>query len=105
MADRDTGWFRGQGGVIWPIDLPLPADMQEQLVKGYLMRVNEDGTPYAEPGLTGDTPADPEPEQPPASNANKATWVGYAHRVHGVSIDDAEAMTKTDLIELYGPTA
>ncbi|GAA3416206.1 hypothetical protein GCM10018952_44560 [Streptosporangium vulgare] len=95
MADG-TGFFRGAGGSVWEMDLPLGASMQEQLTKGYLARVNEDGSPFTE---------EPEVEQPPAPNASKGTWVGYAHRVHGASIDDAEAMTKTDLVERYGAKA
>lgn len=99
MPDRETGFFRGSGGSVWQMDLPLSENMRDQLTKGYLTRVTEDGSPYVEPA------DDAEPEQPPAANANKAAWIGYAHRVHDVPIDDAEAMTKTDLIELYGPSA
>ncbi|MFC4006636.1 hypothetical protein ACFOY2_05350 [Nonomuraea purpurea] len=95
MHDRETGWFRGAGGIVWQMDLPLPEVMADQLTKGYLTRVNQDGSPYAEKSAD-------EPEQPPAANASKAIWVGYAHRVHGVPIDDAEALTKHDLMELYG---
>lgn len=95
MADRETGWFRGAGGVVWQMDLPLPENMADQLTKGYLTRVNDDGSPYVEQ-------AGGESEQPPAANASKAVWVGYAHRVHGVAIDEAEALTKHDLMELYG---
>lgn len=95
MAE-ESGSFRGAGGVIWEMRLPLSGDMAEQLTKGYLSRVTEDGSPYT------DGPSDGEPEQPPAANASKAMWVGYAHRVHGLSIDDAEALTKNDLMELYG---
>ncbi|MEU7831384.1 hypothetical protein [Nonomuraea sp. NPDC049129] len=97
MSD-DSGYFRGAGGVVWEMKLPLSGDMAEQLIKGYLTRVNADGTDYVQPDAEGST----EPEQPPAANASKAMWVGYAHRVHGVRIDDAEALTKNDLMELYG---
>lgn len=98
----ETGWFRGEGGVIWPMTLPLNEVMAQKLVKGYLTRVNEDGSPYAEPVPDGEEPAEPQLEKPPAANAPKAEWIGYAHRVHKVPIDDAEAMTKTDLMERYG---
>ncbi|MCC5574480.1 hypothetical protein IMZ11_02340 [Microtetraspora sp. AC03309] len=99
MADRETGFFRGAGGVIWEMDLPLPEVMADQLTKGYLTRVAEDGSPYVE------SVAEEEPgvELPPAANASKAHWIGYAVRVHNVRPDDAEAMTKNDLIEKYGP--
>lgn len=98
----ETGYFRGAGNVIWAMDLPLTENMQDQLVKGYLTRVNEDGSLYEEPAPEGEPAAEPEAEKPPAANASKAHWVGYAHRVHGVPIDDAEALTKNDLMELYG---
>ena len=102
MAD-ESGFFRGAGGAIWEMRLPLSGDMAEQLVKGYLIRVNEDGSshaPPADPASEGAAVGDV--EKPPASNASKAMWVGYVHRAHDVSIDDAEAMTKNDLVELYG---
>lgn len=42
-------------------------------------------------------------DEPPAPSAVKAEWVGYAVRVHDADPDEAEALTKTDLIEKYGP--
>lgn len=36
---KETGFFRGAGGVIWRMDLPLPALMGEQLAKQELVRV------------------------------------------------------------------
>lgn len=98
----ETGYFRGAGNVIWAMDLPLTENMQDQLVKGHLTRVNEDGSLYEEPAPEGEEPVEPEVERPPAANATKAQWVGYAVRVHGLSTDDAEALTKNDLMELYG---
>jgi hypothetical protein len=112
MTERETAWFRGDGGGIWPMDLPLPEHMAEQLTKGYLTRVNEDGTPY-EPPSPEPAPQDgegaapvPAPATPavprPATSASKAEWVGYTVRAHGLKPDDAEAMTKQDLIDRYG---
>lgn len=98
----DTGHFKGAGNVIWELALPLNEVMQEQFTKGYLRRVNADGSPYAEPAEEPEGEQPEQAESPPAANASKAHWVGYAHRVHDVSIDDAEAMTKNDLMELYG---
>jgi hypothetical protein len=47
-------------------------------------------------------PVDDEPERP-ADSALKGDWVAYAlHVDKALSADDAEAMTKADLIELYG---
>jgi hypothetical protein len=94
-----TGYFRGEGGGIHAMDLPLPEVMHQKLTKGYLQRVNEDGTPYTEPtDTTGGAPAAP---QRPAQSASKAEWVGWA--VHnGMAPDDADAQTKHDLIEKFG---
>ena len=41
----------------------------------------------------------------PAHSAAKAEWVGYAVRAHGMTPDDAEALTKADLIERFGGTS
>lgn len=99
MAATETAYFRGQGGAIHAMDLPLPEVMAEQVTKGYLVRVTADGTPYAEPADDGQEPA---PPPRPAQSAAKAEWVGYAVRAHGATPDDAEAMTKQDLIDTYG---
>lgn len=101
MAERETGYFKGEGGGIFTMDLPLNSVMREQVTKGRLKRVNPDGTRYVEP--EGDSEDSDGAEAPPATTALKAEWVGYAVRVHGVDPDDAEAMTKHDLISTYGP--
>ncbi|WP_038843418.1 hypothetical protein [Salinispora arenicola] len=50
------------------------------------------------------SPPEPDaPNEPPAPSAVKAEWVSYAVRVHDADPDAAEALTKTDLIETYGP--
>jgi hypothetical protein len=54
-------------------------------------RVNKDGMDYVEKAE----------RVRPALNAPKLEWVSWA--VHsGASVDDAEALTKSDLIEKYG---
>jgi hypothetical protein len=85
-------WFiRGEGGSVFKLDLPLHEAIEQRLHKGYLVRVNKDGTDW-----TGDTP---ERVRPPM-NAPKIDWVAWA--VHNGELpDDAEALTKTDLIEKY----
>lgn len=87
----------GEGGTIFTMDLPLQEAIQERLDKGYLKRVNPDGSP-----LTDAT----EPVAPPPY-ASKKDWVGYAvadsaRRGDPISPDDAEALTKHDLIERFG---
>lgn len=94
----ETHHYRGEGGVVWAHDLPLPEPIQEKVTKGYLRRVSADGSPWAEPVAAGADAGD----QRPAQNAVKADWVGYAVRVHGADADEADGMTKTDLIEKYG---
>lgn len=110
-ADEEFGYFRGEGGSVWRMSLPLPEVMEEKLTKGYLQRVNEDGTPYsADGGAHGvlpkpgehNPPDDGELPEPPARTASKAEWVGYAVHVGGMAPDDADAMTKADLIEEFG---
>jgi hypothetical protein len=76
------------------MDLPLHEAIEDRLRKGYLTRVNEDGSTFIE-GL---------PTVRPNVNAPKADWVGWSV-VQGMTPDDAEALTKTDLIEKFGATA
>jgi hypothetical protein len=50
MAAKDptkqTGHFRGAGGTVWQMDLPLPELYGQQLAKGDLVRVTADGQPW-----------------------------------------------------------
>jgi hypothetical protein len=48
-AAKETGFFRGSGGAIWEMDLPLPELYGEQLAKRELVRVEADGSPYSGP--------------------------------------------------------
>lgn len=98
----ESAFFRGEGGAVWEMDLPLSEDMQVQLIKGRLLRVNRDGSAYTDPATDASGGSEPEVEQPPAQNAPKAAWIGYVHRVHGLPLDEAEALTKNDLMELAG---
>jgi len=89
---RETIWVRTEVGVIQAMDLPLAESIQDRLNKGYLQRVNQDGTAYL-------PPAGQQPLTRPAGKARKADWVGYLVRRHGLPPDDAEAMTIQDLID------
>lgn len=103
----ETAYFRGEGGVIWEMTLPLPAAQMDKLRKGYLVRVNRDGTPWAGDGPTppaaapaaGDAGADAPQPRLPDTRAPKADWVGWVVRHCGLAPDDAEALTKQDLID------
>lgn len=115
----ETIYVRGEGGGVHAMDLPLPEPIQERLTKGLLQRVNEDGTPYTEPSaepdpggdgpLPGQVPAPGQtvpgpPLTEPSKNASKADWVGWAV-VKGATPEDADGMTKADLIEKHGTPA
>jgi hypothetical protein len=93
----DTIHVRGEGGAIFELALPLHEAIADRLTKGYLTRVNPDGSTYT--GDDDDVPGPPT-EKPPVS-ALKAEWVGWAV-AQGADPDDAEAATKQDLIEKYG---
>ncbi|MEU0309778.1 hypothetical protein [Streptomyces cyaneofuscatus] len=107
MAERIH--VRGEGGQVIEMDLPLPEPIADRFTKGYLRRVNADGSPYTGTALTAEDGPPPEsggsaltngvPPRP-GKNASKATWVGWAVTVHGLEPDRAEDMTKGDLMEL-----
>jgi hypothetical protein len=91
MAEgKETGFFRSASGVVFEMDLPLSEPLQYQADRGQLVRVNEDGSAYGEHV----------PRAKPAANASKAEWVGYAVE-QGMSLDDAEALTRNDLAEHF----
>jgi hypothetical protein len=57
--------------------------------------------------VTGAAPSDSSDDGPPAKTALKEEWVNYvvaktATTNEPVSVEDADAMSKADLIELYG---
>ncbi|MFJ6293199.1 hypothetical protein ACIQJX_07545 [Streptomyces griseoviridis] len=107
----ETIYLRGEGGGIHAMDLPLPEPIEERLRKGMLQRVNEDGSLYIEPADDAPTNAGKVPSPgtqvpglplaQPAKNDDKATWVGWAV-VQGATPEEADGMTKADLIEKYG---
>ncbi|MGN8024699.1 hypothetical protein [Microbacterium sp. 22242] len=93
-------FLRGEGGSVFKLDLPLHEAIAERLEKGYLTRVaNADGDPYVEGADTAKVPGPP--TERPKLNAGKKAWVGWAV-AQGMTPDDAEALTKTDLIEKFG---
>lgn len=102
IPEAEHVFIRGEGGSVFKLDLPLHEDIANRLTKGYIQRVaNAEGDPYIE-GQDEHTVT-----ERPALNAAKAQWVGWAvfesNRLGSpLSPDDAEALTKPDLIELYG---
>jgi hypothetical protein len=102
----ETIHILGEGGGIHAMDLPLPEPIEERLRKGMLTRVNEDGSPYVPAGHPATPQADypPTPAGPPGKNAPKADWVGWAVTC-GADAEEADGMTKADLVERYGTPA
>lgn len=96
----DTIHIQGEAGTVFELSLPVHETIAEKLAKGSIRRVNADGTPYTEP--SGDVPAPPTTR--PAISAAKAEWVAWGV-VQGLSPDDADALTKADLIERFGASA
>lgn len=110
--------IRGAGGHIWPMALPLHETVAELVTKGEAVRVNEDGTDYVaaddapEPKQSDEPkavleyrlerePAPDAPVKPKAANP-KADWVTYAGSVSDLSHDEADAMTKAQLVDRFG---
>lgn len=93
----ETIYVRGEGGGIHAMDLPLPESIQQRLARGQLTRVNKDGSTYT--GLVEEAVAAP-PTTRPGKTAVKAEWIGWAVSVHHMDPEQAEAMTKTDLMDL-----
>jgi hypothetical protein len=112
-----TIFVRGEGGAVFEMDPDrMSKEVRRQMQLGRLRRVNPDGTPYRRPGAASPDP-DPgtdsgnaggsaltEGRTPrPAKNARKADWVLYAVAALGVDAEDAEGMSKGDLMELPDP--
>ncbi|MFC4034545.1 hypothetical protein ACFO3J_24155 [Streptomyces polygonati] len=97
----ETIYVLGEGGGVHPMDMPLPEPIEERLRKGMLVRVNQDGSPYAPPAeLDGGSAPPAPPLTEPAKSASKPDWVGWAV-VRGATAEEADGMTKADLIEKY----
>lgn len=97
-----SGYFRGSGGQILQMDLPLPEVYADQVTRGHLKRVNADGSPYS-----GDADGAAEgapPVERPAQSAPKGEWIGWAV-AQGADPEAAAGMTKADLIDRYGRDA
>lgn len=109
MAEVETVFMRGEGGSVIPMDLPLPYDIARRVEAGHIVRVNADGTDFVPP--KSDSASDPVVDDEPASvdagaaapkpAAPKADWVTHAQS-HGLSHDEADAMTKAALVEKFG---
>jgi hypothetical protein len=86
-----------EGGTIIAMDWPLHEAIADRLAKGHLKLVTADGAPVVEKSE----------RVRPKTTDPKADWVGWAVHVSQstdspITADDAEALTKQDLIERYG---
>lgn len=94
----ETIHIQGEGGAIFALAPEAVTQfIADRLLKGYLKRVNADGTPFREQSE----------RVQPAPYASKAEWVGWAVHVSQstdspITPDDADSFTKSDLIEMYG---
>lgn len=95
--EREYGYFLGEGGTVFMLDLPVHETIAERIAKKEIRRVNEDGTPFVE----AEPEAEAAPASAPASSAPKAAWVEWAVS-QGADQAEAEAMTKLNLIGEYG---
>jgi hypothetical protein len=94
MAESESGFFRGAGGGVFELLLPLSENFEQQLQRGQLVRVDSNGEPFE---------TSTEGPKRPAANASKNDWVGYALFIDPtLTVDDADAMTRNDLAEKYG---
>lgn len=93
-----SGHFRGSGGTVWELDLPLGENYQRQVDRGELVRVNPDGSPHEAHSSLDAVGGE---YRRPGANAPKSEWVAYAVS-QGMKVDDADAATKQDLIERFG---
>lgn len=113
----ETIRIRGEGGLVWEVDLPLPHGFEHRLNTGDLVQVDEDDNPIPRAEPTDPGPEDPEdldPEDPdlkdpvdpyatprPDDKALKPAWVTYAVS-KGCPVNDANGFTTAELIEKYG---
>lgn len=97
MADNENDtefrYYRGEGGVVWELELPLTPEMADQVRQGKLVEVPKpedvgDDTPRR---VAGNEPAPHEP---------KSVWVEWAI-AHGMSHAEAQNLSRNDLVEKF----
>lgn len=95
-------WFRGENGMLNVFDEPLPAGIRHRLDRGDLVRVNPDGTPWAdgqEPDGGDEGLPDGAPPLPKRS-ASQKVWADFAVS-QGMDRDKAAAMKRDELVEEF----
>jgi len=101
----ETIHVKGEGGMVFAMDLPLPEAIADRLAAGQLVRVNADGSPLGsarrpapaqEEGTALTTGAVPRPPK----TATRPAWTAWAQAVHGLTEAQAADMTKAQLMDL-----
>ncbi|MFE4919005.1 hypothetical protein [Streptomyces sp. NPDC056661] len=93
----ETAFFRGEGGAVWEMDLPLGSAHQRDVELGRLIQVDPEGSAFTEPA----TEPDPqEPAKKPNKASSKADWVAWAVQ-QGAEQEEAESLTLAALIERF----
>lgn len=98
MADNEgpeVRWYRGEGGVVWKLELPLTTEMADQVRLGRLVEVPEPK------GGEVDTSSQRVAAREPNANEPKSVWMEYAI-AHGMSRQDANNTSRNDLIAKFG---
>lgn len=88
---------RGEGGMVIKMDLPLPDHIEHRLKGGHIRRCNEDGSPWR----GDDEEIGALPTKAPGARGSKADWVAWAV-AQGATPDEAEGMTRQDLMDRFG---
>ncbi|MET8185721.1 hypothetical protein ABZV15_07975 [Streptomyces sp. NPDC005246] len=104
----ETAHFRGEGGHVWEMDLPLSEQHARAEQEGRLVRVNQDGSAFSESAEESEAPStepasEPGPQEPPKKPnkaSSKADWVAWAVQ-HGAEQEEAESLTLAALIERF----
>ncbi|MFE7029453.1 hypothetical protein ACFU9Y_04020 [Streptomyces sp. NPDC057621] len=99
----ETGFFRGEGGHVWELDLPLNEAFARREQEGGLVRVTQDGSPFQEDAEEPEQAPGTEPADRPSKSASKKDWVAYAVS-QGADEAEAESKTRDELAEAYGDT-
>jgi hypothetical protein len=108
-----------EGGAVIGFTLPLSEHVEKQWRAGELVRVHEDGSEWDEdqddPAALAavDEPASEEPAEPdgdadgvpvrPRDSAHRRHWIAYAVALGACSQDEADGMTRAQLVELVTP--
>ena len=58
----ETGWIRGENGIVLEVDLPLSETFASRVKRGEIVRVNKDGTPWEPAAADTAAPAAGEPD-------------------------------------------